>query len=302
MIIFSDVDSIEIAGYKFTFIQELNPQCDNVGQIKQFMPQERYEKHKTSRLNIHGKGPFCKFSIGTKWVGCHGVYALLSSKKLLYVGLCIDLNKRFNAGYGNISPKNCFEGGQPTNCKINSLILSKYLNGNKVSMYFHETDNYEQVEKILIQSLNPPYNGHGVYPAIPIQMKKIYNSGNKNKKVPKTIPDTTIDVKNVREYWRKVINVFSNAKIELHTTPKSETRIPLWFSAYTSNDDVYIDNAEINRPSSKISYPRRLSFNEFEKMYPIYLKRKAGHAVSVEATATSHNQVYWYAIMKYCGF
>jgi hypothetical protein len=32
-----------------------------------------------------------------------------------YVGECRDLVKRFNSGYGQISPRNCFVGGRRTN-------------------------------------------------------------------------------------------------------------------------------------------------------------------------------------------
>ena len=301
MISFNGVNSIMIEKFEFDFIQELNPECGSDGSIKQFMPQSRYENHNNSRLNAHGKGPFCKFTIGSKGVGCRGVYALFSGEELLYIGLCDDLNRRFNMGYGNISLKNCFVGGQSTNCKINSLVLSRYLYGKKVMMYFYETDNHEQVERTLIQVLNPPYNGFGVYSTVPSQTQKNLSIANKNERMPLITPNVSIDNKNLNKNWNKIINKFNNTKIELHTTPKSSARVPLWFTVYATNSELYIDNAKNNRPSSKISYPRRLSFDEFTRMYPIHLKRETGKAVSAEALAASHNQVYWYAIMKNCG-
>ena len=30
---------------------------------------------------------------------------------------------RYNNGYGRISPRNCFQGGQSTNCRVNNLIF-----------------------------------------------------------------------------------------------------------------------------------------------------------------------------------
>ena len=176
MTIFHDRNSVEMEGYQFRFVQELNPERDSTGQIKQFMPQSDYAQSSTSKLNPHGKGPFCRFSISSKWIGHSGVYALFSDEKLLYIGECIDLYKRYYMGYGNISPRNCFQGGQPTNCKINTMVLRQYLNGEKVSLYFYETGDYKSIENILLLNFNPPYNGTkkltASTPAIPQQAIK----------------------------------------------------------------------------------------------------------------------------------
>ena len=150
---------IEVCGYKFRFVQELNPKCDKTGKIIQFMPQTRYKKHKEEKLNLYGSGSFCKFTIPNDWSGKSGVYALFNNEDLLYIGKCVDLRKRFNAGYGNISPKNCYIGGQSTNCKINAMILEQYKNGNKVVLYFYETKDSTIIENRLINKLKPMYNG-----------------------------------------------------------------------------------------------------------------------------------------------
>jgi hypothetical protein len=150
---------LDIENLRFVFVQELIPRRNDAGAVLQFMPQSRYKKSDTAKLNRHGNGPFCKFSISSKWMGRSGVYALLSGNDLLYIGECKDLRSRFNMGYGNISPRNCFEGGQATNCKINARILSLCQNGRKVQLYFHETDEYKRVESILLNKLNPQYNG-----------------------------------------------------------------------------------------------------------------------------------------------
>lgn len=77
----------------------------------------------------------------------------------MYVGLCDNLSARFNAGYGNISPKNCYEGGQPTNCKVNTKILQEALFGNMLQLWFFRTVNKTLVEQQLIQQIKPPWNG-----------------------------------------------------------------------------------------------------------------------------------------------
>jgi hypothetical protein len=159
MITFNNKNVAKIEGFQFQFIQNLNPECDNTGQIKQFMPQLRYAKSSTSQLNPYGKGPFCKFAISSKWANQSGVYVLLCDEELLYIGECINLHNRFNSGYGNISPANCYQGRQHTNCKINTMILKHYLNGQEVSLYFHKTNNYKSLENALKFKLDPPFNG-----------------------------------------------------------------------------------------------------------------------------------------------
>jgi hypothetical protein len=75
-----------------------------------------------------------------------------------YVGECANLSARFNAGYGNISPKNCFKGGQETNCRLNNLLYAALLAGKRMSLWFFRTANYKSVEAALRRALNPTWN------------------------------------------------------------------------------------------------------------------------------------------------
>lgn len=102
----------------------------------------------------------------------------------------------------------------------------------------------------------------------------------------------------LNEAWSKIINSLQNEPIELPTTPKAN-RIPIWFTVSTRNNKIFINRATVNSPSSKISKERILTFSEFEKIYPIHLKREMGESVSKEATQTTRNQVYWFSIIKY---
>ncbi len=111
----------------------------------------------------------------------------------------------------------------------------------------------------------------------------------------------SIDEHELRRNWQSICSTFTNEKTELHTIPKSVKRIPVWFSVQGDGSILYISTASVNSPSSKLSGIRRLDFNEFARMYPIYIRRKKGEKVSREAQAASLNQVYWYAIMDYCG-
>ena len=122
------------------------------------MPQPMYENVKNYPLHNYGKGPFCKFKINKNYSKKTGVYTIFIDGDLKYVGECDDLFKRFNMGYGNISPRNCFEGGQPTNCRINSSIMNHFKQGLKIDLYFFETNDRFKLEHELIKKYNPKWN------------------------------------------------------------------------------------------------------------------------------------------------
>lgn len=61
-------------------------------------------------------------------------------------------------GYSSISPRNCYVGGQSTNCKMNKMVLSLFEQGKRVSLYFNITTDYKRVELELIREVVTPYN------------------------------------------------------------------------------------------------------------------------------------------------
>jgi len=144
--------------YDFEFVENLQPVINKDGSIKKFYPQSSYIKKEGAELNNYGEGAFCKFSISSKWSGISGVYAYFIDDELDYIGQCVDFAKRFNMGYGNISPRCCFKGGQSTNCKINKVILEAVEFKKTVAIYFYKTPNYDAVEFELIRHFNPLYN------------------------------------------------------------------------------------------------------------------------------------------------
>lgn len=149
---------ITLEGWEFAFVAQLDPERDDMGVIRESSPQARYAKSDTVPLHQHGRGPFCSFHI-TVLPGLAGVYALIVDGSVRYIGECEDLGKRFNAGYGNISPKNCYKGGQATNCKINRRVLEVSQSGARVNVYFYRTAQRKTVEKLLIARYMPPWNG-----------------------------------------------------------------------------------------------------------------------------------------------
>jgi hypothetical protein len=157
---FTPIDStaktINICGYKFYYLQQLIPECDDNGCIVKYYPQDRYDNKRNLPLLYHGKGAFCRFSIDVD--GGAGVYLWVVDNKIIYIGETVDLKKRFNMGYGHIAPRNCYVGGQSTNCKMNKVVLNLYEEGKIVSLYFYQTPDYKQVELELLRAITTLYN------------------------------------------------------------------------------------------------------------------------------------------------
>jgi hypothetical protein len=129
------------------------------GTVSEFMPQARYAKANTTRLNPHGGGPFCRFLVPD---APHrgGVYVLTADDKVMYIGKAQDFAERWGLSqYGSVQPKNCFVGGQSTNCKINAAVLRSTKAGQQLDLFFFDTEDRHAIEAWLIADLHPLWNG-----------------------------------------------------------------------------------------------------------------------------------------------
>ncbi len=148
---------MNIGGLEFVHICKIEPERGVDGGIVNVMPQARYSNVRGLPLHRYGQGPFCRYRIpGTYRTS--GVYAYVVDGATMYLGRCANLSSRINMGYGNISPKNCFSGGQQANCRLNNLVYQAALNGSAIDLHFHQTPNFVAVEAALIQSARPPWN------------------------------------------------------------------------------------------------------------------------------------------------
>lgn len=138
-------NALLIGEYTFDFICDIKPELKEDGTPREFFPHLRYKNTKGLALNKYGTGPFCKFKIPSN-IKKSGVYAIVVNSLIKYIGECKSLSDRFNMGYGIISPRKCYIGGQETNCRINALILKSLGEGLKVALWFHETDDYKRIE------------------------------------------------------------------------------------------------------------------------------------------------------------
>ncbi len=157
MIIVNNKLYFYLDNYKF---KRINLRFEDFNLEKQYRDER---KHKYT-LHNYGTQLFCKFKILEK-INKAGIYVFVFDDIVKYVGECENFYNRINSGYGNISPRNCYIGGQITNCKINGIINSSKNQGVDVSLYFYETDldscNRKRLESKLISKLdliNKGYN------------------------------------------------------------------------------------------------------------------------------------------------
>ena len=153
------LNPINIGGYTFVFVQELRPELDISCSVYTYQPQGKYANKKKLPLLPEAVGAkFCRFRLKNA-EDAPGVYAWVSGGgDVIYIGETKRLRARFNSGYGIISPRNCYKGGQKTNCKMNKVVLEYYLTGKELYLYFLETEDYKKIEEELIKYVKPVCN------------------------------------------------------------------------------------------------------------------------------------------------
>lgn len=150
--------ALSLGGHAFRRAGAIEPVREPGGAIREEMPQGRYANTGGLGLNAHGDGPFCEFSV-PGLPSAPGVYAVTVAGAVVYVGISVDIRQRWGPmGYGRISPRNCFEGGQSTNCKVNHAILLESRAGRAIELWIHETAEPRPLEARLIRDLDPPWN------------------------------------------------------------------------------------------------------------------------------------------------
>lgn len=187
---------------RFELITNLSPILNDKNEIIELYPHLNFINSKNYTLLDIGSGPFCKFTI-PKENNKEGVYAIVVSGIIKYIGECQNLSDRFNSGYGNISPRNCYVGGQSTNCKVNRKILESFKASENVQVYFLESISRKQIESELIELIQPDWNDKGVRSSIDLPIvirKKIKNE--KNKTVKGSDDKVTGKYKPLDEYFK----------------------------------------------------------------------------------------------------
>ena len=146
---------LDFGGHIFSSAGLITPESEK-GRIREFYPQQDYDNARGLPLNAFGAGPFCRFRLDLP--SEPGVYLWVCDNKVIYIGESRDLRQRFNNGYGRISPKNCYQGGRSTHCKMNSAALRLCRQGKKIEIFFLVTEGHKAVELDLLRKYNTPYN------------------------------------------------------------------------------------------------------------------------------------------------
>jgi len=109
-------------------------------------------------LNEYGDNTYCDFAVAEPSKP-KGLYCFVIGDGVRYIGRSHDpFEKRFNQGYGHLSPKNCYRDGQATNCHLNSLIAQHWA---QIACYVCPLENDNEIdalERALIRRLQPEWN------------------------------------------------------------------------------------------------------------------------------------------------
>ena len=143
--------------FNFEWAAQIRPEVDDTGAVQPFQPHLAYANPQNLALHPFGEGPFCTFRIPTN-KDAGGVYLLLANDTPVYIGECTNLATRFNHGYGAISPRDCYTGGRPTQCRINNLIYTALKARQNVEVWFHKTTKRPATAAELIKLLRTPWN------------------------------------------------------------------------------------------------------------------------------------------------
>lgn len=144
--VFKYVQRIKIEEKTRTFTDEELARHWKKGKLVKSLQNIEYNMQKIKELE------FCHFRLN-KDIKDSGVYMWVINDKIRYIGSAKNLDERFNNGYGIISPRNIFYGGQSTNCKMNRVVVKNQ--NKKIEIYFYKAKNYieaKDIEKIMLQS------------------------------------------------------------------------------------------------------------------------------------------------------
>ena len=153
-----------IGGYDFVLASAIEVRRDELGAPVLCSPSTRYNNHRNLKLNKYGDGPFVFLQL-SPLPADQGVYAVVADNgQVFYIGQSADtIRKRWQMGYATIQPRNCFEGGQSTNCRVNNLIYRAIKEGRHLELYLILTPEFDAIEKELIAQYQPPWNIQGTY-------------------------------------------------------------------------------------------------------------------------------------------
>ena len=112
--------TIEWCGQPFVWVDHIQPKTRGDGTPWTDRPQERYARAAEKELHRHGAGRFCRIAV-SGLPDASGIFVVTLNRRPVYVGIGQSLKQRWGPQqFGSISGADCYEHGQPTNCKVNN--------------------------------------------------------------------------------------------------------------------------------------------------------------------------------------
>ena len=101
------------------------------------------------------------------------------------------------------------------------------------------------------------------------------------------------------QLWHNILSKLNGSPQEIQTVNKTGSAAGgKWFQVNVVDDTVYIDEAMINTPSSRLTNIRAISKTEFMALYPNYFKWRAGTMSREQAKGNSMNSSYIFALIN----
>lgn len=99
--------------------------------------------------------------------------------------------------------------------------------------------------------------------------------------------------------WNVIVSSLENKTVEIPTVP-SNRREPLWFKAYLENGNLYVNNSDINMPSTNMSMQRKISREDFDTVYAYYERWSNGERyLRQEVRLLSRNTAYIFGLITH---
>lgn len=150
---------VQLLDWTFTLAGPIDAARDETGVPVTYTAWERFANPKGLALNKWGAGPFVRLQ-PPPLPKLPGVYTVTKGELVQYVGIAkANLFERWGRrGYSVIDPRNCFVGGQSTNCHLNHLIGDRLGRDERLDLWFLTDPEPRPIELSLIRALRPPWN------------------------------------------------------------------------------------------------------------------------------------------------
>jgi len=155
---------VQIGGYDFSLSSLIDLRRGPDGTPHLDYPHLRLNNTRNLKLNKYGAGPFATPTLTPPPPKEQAVYVVVAdSTQVMYIGQAANtIRQRWAMGAAKISPRNYFDGGQPTNCHLNTRIQRAVADEQRLELYVRATTDYDHIERTIIANRQPPGNIRGI--------------------------------------------------------------------------------------------------------------------------------------------